>query len=62
MEVKGKMFPHCYPPLISKSLFDQVQQVKSGFNKNIKYKYAGLPFIYRGLLRCDDCGLAITPE
>lgn len=62
MEVKGKMFPHCYPPLISKALFDQVQQVKSGFNKNIKYKYSGLPYIYRGLLRCDDCGLAITPE
>lgn len=62
MEVKGKMFPHCYPPLISKTLFDQVQQVKSGFNKNNKYKYAGLPFMYRGLLRCGDCGLAITPE
>lgn len=62
MEVKGKMFPHCYPPLISKTVFDQVQQVKNGFNKSNKYKYAGLPFMYRGLLRCGDCGLAITPE
>jgi len=61
MVVKGKMYHHKYPPLITKALFDQVQEIKSGFNKK-RFKYAGLPYIYRGLLRCGDCGLAITPE
>ncbi len=56
-----KMYPHKYPPIITKSLFDQVQQVKAGFNKK-HFKYAGKPYIYRGLLRCGHCGLAVTPE
>ncbi len=61
MIVKGTLYPHRYPPLISKTLFDQVQQVKKRFNKQ-PFKYAGKPYIYRGLLRCGHCGLAITPE
>ena len=56
-----KMFPHRYPPLISTDLFKQVQQVKMNFNKK-PVKYAGMPYIYRGLIRCAECGLAITPE
>ncbi len=56
-----KMYPHKYPPIITKSLFDQVQQIKAGFNKK-RFKYAGLPYVYRGLLRCGQCGLSITPE
>lgn len=56
-----KMYPHKYPHLISKKLFDQVQQVKAGFNKK-RFKYAGKPYYYRGLLRCGHCGLSITPE
>ena len=62
MEVKGKMYPHVYPPIITKALFDKAQQVKAGFNKKNRYKYAGRPYIYRGLIRCAECGLAITPE
>ena len=58
---KGKMYPHRYPPIITKTLFDEVQQVKTGFNKK-RFKYAGLPYIYRGLIRCAHCGLSITPE
>lgn len=56
-----KMYPHKYTPIITKALFDQVQQIKAGFNKK-RFKYAGKPYIYRGLLRCGHCGLAITPE
>lgn len=56
-----KMYPHKYPPIITKALFDQVQQIKAGFNKK-RFKYAGKPYCYRGLLRCEHCGLAITPE
>ncbi|MFC1870687.1 recombinase family protein [Candidatus Dependentiae bacterium] len=63
MEIKGELYPHRYPPIISKELFDQVQTVKSGYSKKRQYRFAGtIPFIYRGLLRCGDCGMAITPE
>lgn len=61
MEWKGVKYPHKYPPIISNTLFEQVNQVKASFNKK-PAKFAGLPYIYRGLLRCSDCGLAITPE
>jgi len=58
---KNREYPHRYPALITKLLYDQVQQLKDGFNKK-PFKYAGQPYIYRGLLRCAQCGLAITPE
>lgn len=61
MTWKNKQYKHKYPPIISKELFDQVQQVKASFNKK-PFKYAGKPYIYRGLLRCGHCGLAVTPE
>ena len=61
MTCNNKEYPHKYPPLITHTLFNQVQEVKASFNKK-PIKYAGKPYIYRGLIRCDDCGLAITPE
>jgi site-specific DNA recombinase len=61
MLIKGKLYPHRYPPIISKELYEQVKQVREGFEKK-PFKYAGQPYIYRGLLRCGDCGLSVTPE
>ena len=61
MTWKNKQYKHKYPAIITKALFDQVQQIKAGFNKK-PFKYAGKQYIYRGLLRCGHCGLAITPE
>ena len=61
MIVKGKSYPHRYPTIITQALFDQVQQIKEGFNKK-PVKFAGLPFMYRGLIHCEACGCAITPE
>jgi site-specific DNA recombinase len=61
MVVKGKEYPHRYPSIITQALFNQVQQIKDGFNKK-PFKYAGRAYMYRGLLRCGDCGLSITPE
>jgi len=61
MRVKDKDYPHKYTPILAKELFDKVQDVKVGFNKKA-FKYAGLPYYYRGLMRCSDCGCSISPE
>ena len=61
MIIKENIYPHRYPPIISKALFDQVQKVKSGFKKK-PFKYAGKPYMYRGLLRCAHCGCSISPD
>lgn len=55
---------HIYEPIIDKELFDKVQKVletrkKERFCK--EQKYAGIPFVFRGLITC-KCGCAITPE
>ncbi|HUX48636.1 MAG TPA: recombinase family protein [Dehalococcoidia bacterium] len=57
----GKEYPHKYECIISRELFDKVQEIKAGYNKKHS-KYAGLPYAYRGLIKCSDCGCAITPE
>lgn len=61
MRFKGKLYPHRYEPLITKELFDKVQQIKASYNKK-HFKYAGLPYAYRGLILCADCGCMVTPE
>lgn len=61
MVIKGEKYPHKYPPIITKALFDKVQEIKQGFNTK-PVKLAGKPALYRGLLRCHDCHLTITPE
>lgn len=55
---------HIYEPIIDKELFDKVQKVletrkKERFCK--EQKYAGIPFVFRGLITC-KCGCAVTPE
>lgn len=35
--------------------------MKAGYNKK-HYKFAGLPYLYRGLIKCAVCGCMITPE
>jgi len=53
--------PHNYKKLISKELFQKVQEVKAGYFKK-PYKYADKPYIYRGLITCPTCGYMMTPE
>lgn len=61
MKWKDKLYPHKYDTIISLDLFNKVQAIKAGHHKK-HFKYAGLPFAYRGLVRCSDCGCIITPE
>ena len=59
---KGKSYDHKYTWILERATWDKVQDLKDGRNKK-KFKYAGLDaFHYRGVLRCDDCGCAITNE
>jgi len=61
---KGKLeYAHSYPTIISKDIFDRCQDILQGRAKSKgKMKFIGKPALYRGLLRCANCGRAISPE
>jgi len=61
MKSNDKLYPHKYQAIITKELYDKVQDIKAGYNKK-HFKFAGLPYVYRGLIRCAVCGCMITPE
>jgi len=61
MRYRDKIYPHRYKPLISRELFNKVQEVKQNWHKK-PFAYAGKLFVYRGLLTCAHCGLRITFE
>ncbi len=48
MLVKGKLHRHIYTPLISKALWDKVQEQKAAQGSK-PFKYGELPFLYRGI-------------
>jgi site-specific DNA recombinase len=57
--IKGKsgLYKGCHEPLISLSLYNQVQDILHGRNKPKKEKH---DFLYRGYLKCGVCGCALT--
>ena len=61
MRVKGVEYAHHYTPIINRELYDSVQGAASRFKKQ-PFKYAGLPYFYRGIITCHACGCRITPE
>ena len=61
MRYDGKIYPHRYTPIISRDLFCRVQQIKKQHNKK-HFKFAGLPYLYRGIIKCSHCGCMFTPE
>ena len=61
MDTKYGIVEHCYEPLISQALFQQVQDVINGFHKK-PHKTAIKPFIFKGLISCSTCGCGVTPE
>lgn len=61
MFAREQLWPHKYQTIISKQFFDKVQSIKASYGKK-SFKFAGLPYLYRGLLQCAKCGHAFTPE
>lgn len=54
-------YSHKYPRLITRELFDKCQEVRNKRNKN-PYKAISKDFIFKGLLRCQNCGCMMTAE
>src|SRR3989338_3294140 len=60
MRYNGEIFEGKHEPIISKKLFDSVQEVMM---RKSKPKSRGLkPYVYRGFFRCGECGCFITTE
>ena len=60
LRYKGEFYEGKHEPIISKALFDKCQGVmrNKSHPKRPKYK----PFLYRGMIRCGECGGLITME
>ena len=61
MKYNDILYKHIHPTLISKELFDECQAVKQGRRK-AKYKRTQKPFVLKGMLKCQHCGCAYSPE
>jgi DNA invertase Pin-like site-specific DNA recombinase len=61
MRVKEKLYQHHYEPIISLYLFNKAQEVAKSWNKK-PFRYASKPAIFRGIIKCAECGCTITPE
>jgi site-specific DNA recombinase len=61
MRIKGNLFPHHYETIISEEQFEQAKLVREGYAVKPK-RWAGLPYPYRGLISCAECGCRVTFE
>src|SRR3989344_2345602 len=60
MRYNGEIFEGKDEPIITKRLFDSVQEVMS--RKSKPHSKGLKPYIYRGFFRCGECGCFITTE
>lgn len=56
---KGKLYPATHEPIISKQLFDGVQNVLAGKSKTYKSRK---DFAFANLLHCGECGCKVLGE
>ena len=54
------MYRHGYPPLISKELFEQCEQVRLGSSRASATRYSEKPFVFRGLIKCATSRRTVT--
>ena len=61
MSPKHGSYVHKYPRLISREIFDICQKIRA---KRTTYTYKALSkdFIFKGLLKCQNCNCTMTPE
>ena len=65
MRCKGSLIPHIYTPLISKELWLKCQKVRHDNSNSLspnQIKYAALPFLYRGMIKCERTGRICVNE
>ena len=60
MRYNGEIYEGKHKPIITKKLFDSVQEVMS--RKSKPHSKGLKPFLYRGFFRCGECGCFITTE
>ncbi len=56
----GEFYEGKHPPIITKKLFDDVQEVMT--RKSKPHSRGLKPYVYRGLFHCGECGCFITTE
>ncbi len=56
---KGNLYKGNHEPMISKAQFDEVQAILDGRSFTCSQKHS---FAFTGLMRCGECGAAITAE
>lgn len=61
MSKKYGSYSHKYPRLITRELFDMCQKIRNKRTTN-NYKALSKDFIFKGLLKCDNCGCTMTAE
>lgn len=61
MEYNGKLYPHRYEKLIDRWLFEKCKAIRDG-RSGTKIKYASKPFVFRGMIRCADCGCLVGKD
>jgi site-specific DNA recombinase len=61
MKIKDKLYAHKYDTIISQDLFKQVDAVRNGYQIKPR-RWGGLPYAFRGLITCAECGCKITFE
>lgn len=62
MRIKGKLYRHNYPPLISRELFEQCEAVRLGNGRTTATRYSEKDFVFRGLIKCGTSGRVVTSD
>jgi hypothetical protein len=63
MLYKGRLYDHCYEPIMSEELFNDVQKKidEQSCNSGTKKGFL-LPFLYRKLITCGQCGTVLSGD
>ncbi|KKR98810.1 MAG: Recombinase [Candidatus Uhrbacteria bacterium GW2011_GWF2_41_16] len=58
----GKMINGTYDPIIKPELWAKVQDVINGRSINLRKEHNVMPFTYKGMFTCGECGRSVTAE